>query len=582
VKASAPWSTRDRLLLLCLWAIFAALVQRFWFLTDDSYISFRYSRNLALGNGLRFNLGEHLPVEGYSNLLWVLACAGIERLGLNIEFWPLIISGLCGGGLLTLVYRTMRMRLELDTTPAFLASLSVAAFPPIAVWSTGGLATMPFALLLFITFERSILRRKAIHGPSTCVAIVGLCLIRVEGAYWTVAILLLTAVSRRAAGERLGYGYLLASCALVATVVAQVTWRNAYYGLLVANTVSAKGGMSMARLERGLDYITGWTLTMLVPLLLIPAAWIALRQKRKAILLPLVAMAMAGFAFSILVSGDYMTFGRFMVPFWAFNVLLLGVMWQALHERGHRRTCISAALACVVIGLLPGWDVHLVPKSVRERFHFRHNTPRHSSEFEQWRNQERYAQVWAARGRVLKRWLKPGSSIVLDTGIGATAYYSDLFIHDRGGLVTRETAERPALSDRLYSPGHDMKKPMKFFLKYRPDTIIAEWPTRPALANQLERVRAKLERLGPDIEADYLVDFRPVPAWDAPSPHLFVVYARRIEEGESPEQVAALVDQRAADVLDGITPYRDVVMDGYPLPPWYRPEMSEPTRSRPR
>ena len=44
------------------------------FVPDDSYISFRYAENLANGHGLRFNTNEQ-PVEGFSNLLWILVCA---------------------------------------------------------------------------------------------------------------------------------------------------------------------------------------------------------------------------------------------------------------------------------------------------------------------------------------------------------------------------------------------------------------------------------------------------------------------------------------------------------------------------
>ena len=46
-----------------LWIPFVLMVWRFWFVTDDAYISFRYSRNLALGHGLRFNPGEVPPAE---------------------------------------------------------------------------------------------------------------------------------------------------------------------------------------------------------------------------------------------------------------------------------------------------------------------------------------------------------------------------------------------------------------------------------------------------------------------------------------------------------------------------------------
>ena len=46
-----------------------------WFLSDDAFISFRYTRNLLEGHGLVFNPGEY--VEGYTNFLWILELAAI-------------------------------------------------------------------------------------------------------------------------------------------------------------------------------------------------------------------------------------------------------------------------------------------------------------------------------------------------------------------------------------------------------------------------------------------------------------------------------------------------------------------------
>ena len=49
---------------------------------DDAFISFRYARNLAEGNGLVFNTGER--VEGYSNFLWTVVMAGCHKLGFDL------------------------------------------------------------------------------------------------------------------------------------------------------------------------------------------------------------------------------------------------------------------------------------------------------------------------------------------------------------------------------------------------------------------------------------------------------------------------------------------------------------------
>src|SRR5262245_16879680 len=55
----------------------------FNFVTDDAYITFVYSRNLARHGQLVFNLGER--VEGYTNFLWAVLLAGALKLGLGPE-----------------------------------------------------------------------------------------------------------------------------------------------------------------------------------------------------------------------------------------------------------------------------------------------------------------------------------------------------------------------------------------------------------------------------------------------------------------------------------------------------------------
>src|SRR5262249_51201128 len=54
----------------------------FPFLCDDALISLRYAKRLIEGQGLTWNPGER--VEGYSNLLWVLATAALGALGVDL------------------------------------------------------------------------------------------------------------------------------------------------------------------------------------------------------------------------------------------------------------------------------------------------------------------------------------------------------------------------------------------------------------------------------------------------------------------------------------------------------------------
>ena len=64
-------------LLLLAALLFGYNVHRYYFLSDDSFISFRYARHLAEGHGLVWNSGER--IEGYTNFLWVLFMAGAMR-----------------------------------------------------------------------------------------------------------------------------------------------------------------------------------------------------------------------------------------------------------------------------------------------------------------------------------------------------------------------------------------------------------------------------------------------------------------------------------------------------------------------
>src|SRR3989442_4318999 len=59
--------------------LFCYNVGHHFFLGDDCFISFRYARHLAAGQGLVWNPGER--VEGYTNFLWVILMAGAPRLG---------------------------------------------------------------------------------------------------------------------------------------------------------------------------------------------------------------------------------------------------------------------------------------------------------------------------------------------------------------------------------------------------------------------------------------------------------------------------------------------------------------------
>ena len=141
--------------------------REYQFLTDDSYISFRYARNLAEGHGLVFNPGFE-RVEGYTNLLWVLVLAagpvvGVAPeaaaiglgYGLTVVLWALVCW---------FAYGEARSR----NAPwlCLLAPTMLVATRSVAVWSTGGLETRLFEVLVLGALLRQIVEVRAVaHDP---------------------------------------------------------------------------------------------------------------------------------------------------------------------------------------------------------------------------------------------------------------------------------------------------------------------------------------------------------------------------------------------------------------------------------
>src|SRR5262247_1530018 len=84
----------------------AALVAHsllFNFVTDDAFISFVYSRNLAEHGQLVFNLGDR--VEGYTNFLWTVVLGLLMKLGIQPDVASRVLGTACGVATLYVVMR---------------------------------------------------------------------------------------------------------------------------------------------------------------------------------------------------------------------------------------------------------------------------------------------------------------------------------------------------------------------------------------------------------------------------------------------------------------------------------------------
>ena len=457
------------------------------------------------------------------------------------------------------MYRCARLRLEAGRLPALLATALLGWSAPFAVWSSSGLETMVYALFFFATVERLCLRRGGPDGTLAGVLGLLLALTRVEGIAWALLVFPpLCALAARARGESVMRPLARYVAVVVAGYGLFFTWLWSTFGGLLPSTVLAKVGLSLEQLARGVDYLAAQVLSALWLLAAVPGALLALRRERRGLGLSLALLPLGVAAYAALVGGDWMAFGRFLVPALAFVALLVAWLLAYLQRaRGAAPSGVAGA-GLVALAVLPGFGIELVPEALRARFHFRLNTRSYRSELAQWEYQRFEGIRWTAEGRALRAFAPRDASLVVGA-VGAVGYVSDLFLFDRFGLVTPEVGLRVLEEDpKLRSPGHDMAVPLTWFLErgYEPTYLRSDILEASSPAQALEQLEASMRLLRASGAADrYVVDFaalaeRGGPRWflvvwariaqDVGSAAAWTELARRLERFRTAGEVRTL------------------------------------------
>jgi hypothetical protein len=499
---------------------FGLLVWRFDFLYDDAYISFRYASNFANGHGLRFNLGVEPPVEGYTNFLWVLVLAVVEWFGAAPTLWSRVFSFSSALVLFWAVLRRSdrgaeRPLIEIAGTALFFATL-----PPLAVWATSGLETMAFTLALFLTYDRLAGRGKKGNWLQAGFAGALAALLRADGAVY-VGIVLSAVVATAVRGQ---HRAALRACIRTGTltalaVIGHVAWRYSYYRDLLPNTAHTKVSFSIYSLRQGRDYLMELMLTFpSIPLVLLAAlAFLLWKRSREDSALLLIAYGVLSVV--VVVGGDFMTMGRFVVPALPFICVLFGRQLAYLRDlaRGSEFFAVAWLVAMVSLSLPGAFDLHVVPESVRARYRLARFNADNTTQYKLWQIQKRNTNTRVTLGKALMRYTQPGETIV-EGAIGAVGYYSQMFIYDKFGLVNREVSRREMPTERMHSrgrpPGHLKDVSPEFFVKFRPTylhaALVAERKPRtdrdPFPGGRLGTSRYSIQNECHDLEEDLSSD----------------------------------------------------------------------------
>lgn len=485
---------------------FLAHLRPWTFLCDDAFISFRYAHNLAEHGALTYNLPPHAPVEGYTNFLWVLLLALGELAGLAPErLAPLLTAGSALASLLLVALICAQLRRQLgpaargeappasgDPRPApfelvdLLGPALLAATPEFVVWGSGGLETC-LALALALTAVWAWLDGRI---ELAALASAGAGLTRLDalagvacfGLAWLVVrgvVLLrdrtdarsLAAIVRALPWRRVAVAALLFALPLLA----QLLWRRSFYGEWLPNTWAVKRHGAALRPFFGRGYLEFWTaslgLTALAPLLL------ALRPRHLLLLAPIAAQL----AWAWSVGGDFMAYGRFLLPATTLLALLIGLALAELRDelcaRGwlgpRAASALWAALALLLIASacakIPS---RLAADRARAHLHVEGPDPKTTPGFESVDAMHRFAAVRLAAGHALREAVPPDTLITVGAA-GAMPYASRLPTYDSYGLVDPGVVAvaKPLTREQGARPGHQLHAPLDYMLGHDPDLL---------------------------------------------------------------------------------------------------------------
>lgn len=457
------------ILILVLGVLLAVHVRMLAGLTDDAYISFRYSKNLAQGQGLRWNPGGE-KVEGYTNFAWVLIGA-VGALLLPDQL-PQLMSGLGIAFFLATIWIFFMMAARLlpgQRRLALIGTFFLAASGPLVLWSTSGLETMMFTMLTATGFLAFLLHLQSgkpkFYRRVWLVSLLlfltrpdGIVFAAVMGAYF---LLWQKGLLRR---ERL---LPFLTHFLLPFLVYNV-WRILYFGNWLPNTFYAKAtGAALNQIKKGSFYFVNFSLTYLLPL--VPLVLYILFRRRPAAAeknhFKTVALLFLG-AFSlyiIVVGGDYMAMYRFFVPLLPVLYLLITVEF-ARHAGPGKNPAGWALLAATVL-------ITFLPSTPLDRPIWGGNHPYQYGCYEGYRTEQWYLNRYITIGKLFNRIKKSADESIVIPAIGAIGYYSGMNVIDYYGLTEPQIARMAKKTFNENFPGHE-KTDIDFILSKKPTYLM--------------------------------------------------------------------------------------------------------------
>jgi hypothetical protein len=439
---------------------------------DDAATSMQYAKNLALGNGLVFNVGER--VEGYSNFLWVLFQAPLyvvsQAFGLSYEPMLIRVSECFATAAVVVLFLVGRKRWNDSALLTALALGSCVFDGSYTTWAVFGLEThfLAFWMLLALLLLEQPGRRRWLW---TGLALAAAQLTRPDAGLfcaWVVANELIEAaltpahLRRSIVRQALAMGGVWLACA-----AAHLAFRRAYYGDLFPNTYYLKLAGDIDGWARGLAYLRDFcSIRLWLPLL----GLFSLLGLRDRVARLLVGYLSCHCLYVVYVGGDFFSGHRFLVPQIPMFALLAGygcqqawlllqrprVSWLLERVGVPRQAIAGAAAVAIGVAFVSLWTEGRARGPLTQ-------------EILAWRDD-------LSKNRRLMSWLgraaNPGESIATCL-IGHTGFFSGLRVIDICGVIDPVIAHEHVPAFGHGKPGHEKLGSPSYILGKQPTYFIA-------------------------------------------------------------------------------------------------------------
>jgi len=279
------------------------------FVVDDAFISFVYSKNLILGNGLTYN---GILVEGFSNPLWTVIFAPLIGLGID-PLWAARIISIISGMISILL--TFELSLDfLDNDKIFLPFLScasVSVLAPYLAWTMGGLETI-FLSALVVSLVFIEWKDHASKKWLSPILLLAIALTRPEGVIVFIIWVLFRVLVQKLSLLKILMDSLLFILPFTASLI--IRWHT--YGFILPNTAYVKVETGLSVSVNAVQWLMSFlTLRPLFGLILVFGIAVMILKKpfnKKFILL--FGIFLGFIAFVIFSGRDWMPHHRFLTP----------------------------------------------------------------------------------------------------------------------------------------------------------------------------------------------------------------------------------------------------------------------------